>query len=362
MSALRRICAAVLFVGTLIFAHAAPAHADPPELQLVPFCGGTVLQWDTGTIGGSESWATTVLRNDDVVEQFEMHERGQVRYGASDGDIFFVRRAGLPEVSLVYEMPADCGDIPQLSISVVNECFALKIDVTNASSAVAENLRIYTRTNPDGTALPDVSNGTASVYQALSDGETFVIAENLAGPGTKLWIIGTYEKPEGCGPGSITATFTDNCDSIAIAIANSSSGVIRSEVIIGDIPVFGQSIAPHGTATLTTAATIGTPIVVRDAVIGTEYARHISGASCPSASPSIPPSAEPSTQPSVTASSNAGGASTSPSSSPTASPDTLPVTGPQAAGLLAAGGVLLAAGLALFVLSRRRPSTTRTDQ
>lgn len=189
-----------LMAGGLILSATAPAHADPPEVTVEQLCGAFEVRWTVGdVIGGEERWATTVWRNDVLVEEFDMFQRGSIRYGASDGDRFLVRRAGLPDLHYLYEAPADCADPPALEVLVGTGCDGLHLALTNRGPDPLDGLvLLLPGTEPDGAALGPVAPGTTEVPVALTDGDGYALITGPLGPGAVYWLIGVYARPAGC--------------------------------------------------------------------------------------------------------------------------------------------------------------------
>ncbi len=178
---------------------AVSAAADPPLVVISPRCGAADLSWDTGTIGGDESWPTVVLRNGSRINEFTMQSRGAASYGASDGDVFTLQRAGLPEVTLVQRDPEGCA-APQLTVTAVAECAGLRLRLDSARPGPLAGLRLHSAldTGPEGTPLPPLAAGSTDLSFALPDGSPYAVFSGPAGSEAVLWYAGVFRSPDGC--------------------------------------------------------------------------------------------------------------------------------------------------------------------
>ena len=327
--------AAVLAAGVLAFGSAAPAFADPPEITFTADCGVASMEWDTGTIGGTETWATTVLRNGVVIDEFEMRERGSRRYGAIDADVFVVQRAGLPDRSLVHDAPDSCTESPQLTVTTTVDCYGVEFHLTNAGTEPITGLWL---TFPvEFIELAPVAPGAVVLRHDFEDGIPYALGSGPVSAAGIIWFTGRYSQPDGCGPDSVTATITDSCDGVRIGLTNHAEGAVRLEVLVDDRVAVTPVLAAGATDTVTVPAAPGAVVVVRD-ILDVEFARHtVATVDCVSPTPTPGADGTPSGDPSG----GAGG-------------EGLPVTGTQTVLLGVGGALILAAGAVLFVLARRR--------
>lgn len=343
-SPLRRLVtlavAAVVSAGGLLLGTSAPASADPPLLSFDELCGVAELSWDAGPVIGGEPLATTVLRNGVVLDRFGMGHRGRHRYGASDGDTFVVRRDGLPDDTFRYDAPDGCADAPRLAVGAADECFSVMLRLHNSGSTAIDGLLLQTRDVPAGRALPPVEPGVTEVPVSVADGDVFRLVSRSVGPDAALWWHHTHRRPAGCGPEAVRVTVTDGCRGARLDLTNRAEGVVRVEVVVGDSTVpYGRALAPGASDTVDLPLGPGTALVVRDAVTGVRFAEHTTAAA-PCASPDgSGGGTDPPGTPGEPGGGQAGG---------------LPVTGAAATGYGAAGVLLAVAGVALFVLARRR--------
>ncbi|MCX4390062.1 LPXTG cell wall anchor domain-containing protein [Micromonospora peucetia] len=343
-TAIRRMlaaAAALLLTGGVVVGLAAPAAADPPEVRLLNLCGAVDFTWSTGTIGGDESWPTTVLRNGAVIDEFVMRDRGGATYVAGDGDIFEIRREGLPERTYAHRVPDGCTGAPELTATAKDECFSLVLTFVNGGDTPVTGLQMLL----PGSApreLDPVGPGSIAQFFDLADGDPFQVRGPVPGGGWATLLSGRYHQPERCTPDAVKVRFTDVCDGVRVDLASTAGGVIRVETIAPGGTGGGALLAPGDTGRIDVVAAPGTVVQVRDAVTGVEFGRHTIGTStCGSPDPS-PTGAEP------------GG--TEPPS-PGGGPGTgggLPVTGVRTALFSVAGLLLLSAGAVLFLLARRR--------
>ncbi|GAA3951064.1 hypothetical protein [Actinoplanes auranticolor] len=332
--------AAVVSAGGLLLGTAAPAAADPPLLNFGELCGVAQLRWDAGPVLGGEPIATTVLRNGMVLDEFAMGNRGEHRYGAGDGDIFVVRRAGLPDETFDYQVPDDCADAPRLALTAADECFSVMLRLQNSGSTAVDGLLLQTGHDPAGRALPPVEPGVTEVPVAVADGAVFRLVSGSVGPGAVLWLQHTFRRPAGCGPGAVRVTVADDCRGSRLELRNQAEGVVRVEVVVGGSAVpYARALAPGASDTVDLPLEPGSDLVVRDSVTGVRFAGHTTVAvPCASPSGSGPSGSAPPAAPGEPGGGQAGG---------------LAVTG-AGAGAFVAAGVLLAAGVALSLTARRR--------
>ncbi|WP_144120860.1 LPXTG cell wall anchor domain-containing protein [Catellatospora sichuanensis] len=188
---------AALVVAAAVVGSAAPASADPPELSFVNLCGSVSLTWDTGTIGDTEDWATTVLRGSVLVEQFRMPSRGDREYGAIDGDVFEIRREGLPPRSFVHEAPEGCDSAPRLSVVASSDCTGLQLSFTNTGTTAVAGVQLLAG-SPVPQDLAPIGVGSHTLTFSLADGTPFYVRGPGAGGGWLTWIVGAYDKPAAC--------------------------------------------------------------------------------------------------------------------------------------------------------------------
>ncbi len=194
--ALATAACAILTAGVVV-ATAVPAAADPPELHFESVCGAVVFSWDTATIGDDDSWATTVVRGTVVIEEFVMRARGDRDYGAADGDVFAVRRAGLPERTFVHEAPKPCTGSPALTVTAASDCSALHLTFTNGGTAPVSGLQLLAdRDAPRDLAAIEPGEDVQSID--LPDGLPFMIRGPGVTGGWVTWFIGAHTRPGGC--------------------------------------------------------------------------------------------------------------------------------------------------------------------
>ncbi|MEQ4302588.1 LPXTG cell wall anchor domain-containing protein [Plantactinospora sp. B6F1] len=332
--------AAVLLAGGLILGSASPAHADPPPITLTERCGVAVLSWDTGTIGGEETWATTVLRNGVAVDRFEMRERGNRRYGAADRDAFVVRRAGLPDVNLMFREPDGCADVPRLTVTAGAQCHVLELRLSNEGTTAVTGLRLYTPASPAAEELAPVPPGAVTLVRRLADGDNYALVGGAPGPEQVTWMVGTYREPAGCGPDAIAVEVADACAGVRVALSSRADGATRVTVLVDGVAAVHRVVPARANDTFTVPAGPGAVVVVRNPELGLDLATHTVRA-VPCGSPTPDGSAGPGSGPGGgDDDAGAGGG--------------LPVTGTPAVALLVAGGLLLASGTAVLLVARRR--------
>lgn len=334
---------AVLFAGGLVFGMASPAPADPPHITMSEECGSALFTWDTGTIGGDETWATTVLRNGVAVDEFQMRERGNRRYGAVDGDVFVVRRAGLPDRDMVYREPEGCADAPKLKVTAENLCHTLELHLSNEGSAPITGLRLLSAASPAPEELAPVEPGSVTLVRRLADGASYLLVSGTPGPAQVTWIAGTYRQAAGCGPEAIAAELADACDGVEVTLVSRADAATRVAILIDGAAVRHQVVPARATERFTLVAATGAVVVARNAELALDLATHtVAPAPCtsPTPSPSLSLSPSVSPEPGDGPGSGAGGG--------------LPVTGAPGIALLVAGGALLAGGAVFLIVARRR--------
>lgn len=335
------VTATLLMIGGLVIGGVAPAAADPPEIRFENRCGSVGFAWDTGTIGGGDAWPTTVLRDGTLIDEFVMGARGDADYAARDGEVFEIRREGLPERTFVHRSPDGCVDAPLLAVSPANECFSLMLVFVNEGTAPVTGLQVLVA----GAAPRDVGPrypGRTETHHPVGDGERFYVRSPLAGGGWVTWLTGIYDRPERCTPDSVEVRYTDGCDGVRIDLANAAAGVIRVTVQDGDRTVGATTLAPGGTGRIDVVAAAGTELLVRDVVAGNELGRYVvAEPACGTPTPTEPTPTGPAlTEPGGSVPPGAGGG--------------LPVTGAQTALLSGAGVLLVGVGVVLFLVARRR--------
>lgn len=337
--------AGALAAGALVLGVPAPAQADPPRVSLDASCGVATLSWDTGTIGGGETWPTTVSRNDVVIDRFEMADRGSRRYGAVDDDVFVVRRDGLPDQDLVYRAPEGCADSAQLTVTARAECYGVELRLANAGTEAVTGLRLLSPAGPTAAELAPVAPGAVTLVLRLADGDNFVLASGGTGADMVTWFSGTYRMPVGCGPEAVTVTVTDACDGARIDVTNRAEGAVRVQVTVEGGGLTDRRVRPGDRDVFIVPAEPGAVVVVRDPELDIELARHTLAATpCPAASPSATPTDG---GPDAPGDGGAGGG--------------LPVTGAPAALLGAAGALVVGVGLVLLLVAHRRRTRFSAD-
>ena len=349
--------AAALAAGLLVLGVPAPAQADPPRVVLTASCGVAALTWDTGTIGGTETWQTAIRRNDVVIDRFEMRDRGGRRYGAVDGDLFVVRRDGLPDQELVFRAPEDCTGAAELTVTAATECYGVELRLANAGSGPVTGLRVLSPASPTPQELTPVAPGAVTVVLRLSDGDNYLLAGGGTGADMVTWFAGTYHAPAGCGPDAVSVTVTDACDGARIDATNRAEGAVRLRVVVDDVPTTDRVIRAGDRDDFTVPAAPGAVVVVRNLELDLELARHTLAATpCPSPSPTSTPSPTLSPSPSVTPTD---GVPAEPGDG--GSGGGLPVTGASTALLGAAGTLVVGAGVVLLLVARRRRTRFSAD-
>ncbi|EEP73577.1 hypothetical protein MCAG_03904 [Micromonospora sp. ATCC 39149] len=332
--------AAVLFAGALVGGAASAAQADAPEITMSEQCGVAVFSWDTGTIGGDETWATTVLRNGVAIDRFEMRERGNRRYGATDRDTFVIQRAGLPDRNLVFRAPDGCADAPRLAVTADAHCHVLELHLANEGTTPITGLRLFSPAHPTPEELGPLAPGRVTLVRRLADGDNYLLASGEPGPEQVTWMVGTYRQPAGCGPEAVAVRIADACAGVQVDLTNRAEGAVRITVLVDGAATTHRWVSAGARDMFTEPAAVGAVVVVRNAELGLDLARHtVAARVCGSPTPGGP--TDPSTAPSDPAGDPGAGGG-------------LPVTGAPAIALLAAGGALLTAGTAVLLLARRR--------
>ncbi|GGM38155.1 hypothetical protein GCM10011608_23520 [Micromonospora sonchi] len=370
ISVLRRVLATLgitaVVGGAVVAGSAAPALAEPDlTVRLTAECGAAVLTFGEATPGLPGVLNVTVHRNGVGAESTVVDQGGTKRYGASDGDTFTVHLpGGRPAQSLRYAAPAGC-DTPKLQVAVLQDCYGIEVRVINTGAVPATGLKVASPVGPLLVELdPVTSDAMFRRHYPLPDDAPYAVFSGEVDGGA-LWASGRYRQPQGCGPESVTARFTDRCGEVRIDLTNRARGGVRLEVLVGGAVVASPSIPADSSDTVAVPASSGDRVVVRDAVLGTEIARHTAGR-CPSATPSPggdgSPSATPSPggdeEPSATPSPDED-ASPSVTPSPSGAAGGLPLTGGPVLRLLGAAVLIVAAGVALLLIARRRGTFAR---
>ncbi|MEV1145252.1 LPXTG cell wall anchor domain-containing protein [Micromonospora sp. NPDC049799] len=338
---------ALLLIGGLVLGATGPAAADPPEIRFENLCGAVAFDWDTGTIGGDETWATTVLRDGVVIDEFEMRERGGQKYGARDGAVFEIRREGLPAREYLHRSPADCVDPPQLTVTAASECSSLLVTFGNLGTTPITGIQVLIE-GVGGRDVPPVATGSRDLHFRLADGARFYVVTPL-GSGFAHWFSGTYDRPERCTPDEVEVRFTDACDGVRVDLTSTAGGVFRVEVLAGGSVAGTAVLAAGGDARVDVTAAPGTAVLVRDVVGGSELGRHTvgepaCGTPTPTSDGSTPTPTSDGTAPTPDGSSAA----------PPGGGGGLPVTGASTTLFSLAGSLLVGTGVVLFLLARRR--------
>ncbi|GIJ24460.1 hypothetical protein [Micromonospora lutea] len=367
--------AGALVVGALILGVPTPAQADPPRVVLTASCGVAALSWDTGTIGGTETWPTTIRRNDVIIDRFEMTDRGSRRYGAVDGDVFVVRRDGLPDQNLVFRAPGGCTGAAQLTVTAQTECYGVELRLANAGSEPIRGLRLLSPAAPAPEELAPVAPGAATVVLRLADGDNYLLASGGTGSDMVTWFAGTYRVPAGCGPDAVSVAVTDACDGARIELTNRAEGAVLLRVTVDGRTAADRRIAAGARDVFTVPAEPGAEVVVRNLDLDLELARHTRTATpCPPSPSATPTDGGPGT-PGTPGTPSTPGTPGTPSAPGT--PGTpggpgdggsggddgggLPVTGASVAMLVSAGALVVGAGLALLLAARRRRTRFSAD-
>ncbi|WP_406074665.1 hypothetical protein [Micromonospora sp. NBC_01638] len=341
----------LLLLGGLVLGATTPAGADPPEIRFENLCGAVAFDWDTGTIGGDETWATTVLRDGEVIDEFEMRARGGQKYGARDGARFEIRREGLPARDYLHRSPDDCVNPPQLTVAAASECSALLLTFGNLGATPITGIQVLIE-GVGGRDVAPVATGSRNEHLGLADGARFYVVTPL-GSGFAYWISGTYDKPERCTPDEVEVRFTDGCDGVRVDLTSTAGGVFRVEVLAGSSVAGTAVLAAGGDARVDVPAVPGTAVLVRDAVGGSELGRHTVGEPV-CGTPTPTPTSDGGT-PTPTPTSDGttpGGSSGAPPAS--GGGGGLPVTGARTTLFALAGSLLVGTGAVLFLLARRR--------
>jgi LPXTG-motif cell wall-anchored protein len=189
--------ATLLTIGGLLFGTATPVAADPPTVNFTDLCGAVGFSWDTGTIGGADGWPTTVLRNDTVIDEFPMQSRGSMEYGASDGDVFEIRREGLPASAFLHRTPDGCTDAPLLTITPTSGCAGLTLSFANAGTSPISGIQVLATGYAPWEVAP-LAPGRTELELPLVNGDGFYIRGPLAGGGWSVWLTGTHVRPADC--------------------------------------------------------------------------------------------------------------------------------------------------------------------
>ncbi|MFY1698106.1 MULTISPECIES: hypothetical protein [unclassified Solwaraspora] len=193
----------------LVLGAGSPAQAVPPELAVEMVCGALDVRWTSDPLDDDvEPVDTVVLRNDVVVEQFTMLGSGFRRYGAADGDIFVIRRAGERDTPPVpFRAPDGCADSPVLQVSADDGCAGPELTVTNLGTGSVDDLLLVTaETFPVGETLAPVPPGTTELAFALPDGARYELITGPFALDAPTWMAGTYTRPSACDAPSPTPT------------------------------------------------------------------------------------------------------------------------------------------------------------
>lgn len=189
--------ATLLTIGGLLLGTAAPAAADPPTVNFADLCGAVGFSWDTGTIGGDDGWPTTVLRNDTVIDEFPMRSRGSQEYGASDGDVFEIRREGLPSSSYLHRTPEGCTDAPLLTVTATNGCDGLTLSFVNAGTTPVAGVQALSTGHPPWELEP-IGPGATELTLPLTDAAAFYVRSPRSDGSWSTWLVGIYTQPTDC--------------------------------------------------------------------------------------------------------------------------------------------------------------------
>ncbi|TWJ24239.1 LPXTG cell wall anchor domain-containing protein [Micromonospora endolithica] len=184
-------------IGGLLLGTATPAVADPPMVNFADLCGAVGFSWDTGTIGGDDGWQTTVVRNDAVIDEFSMRSRGSAEYGASDGDLFEIRREGLPTSSYLHRTPEGCTDAPLLTVTPTSGCDGLVLSFSNEGTRPVPGIQVLADGYPPWEVAP-LAPGRTELELPLVDGDPFYVRGPRAGGGWSTWLTGTHVRPTDC--------------------------------------------------------------------------------------------------------------------------------------------------------------------
>lgn len=315
--------AAALFLGAgMALATATPAAAgDPPDVSATDACGVMTVIWEDGVLADDEWLETAVKRNGVVIDEFTMGPSGERDYGAVDGDEFEVLREGLAALRFTHAAPDGCV-APDLRVVATSECFGLEITVTNTGTvAIPEVVLTMPVVAPENLGPLAVGAGN-TVHPRVPDDFPFAVLIDEA-----IYFTGRHHQPEGCSADAAEVAFTDTCDGAKVTLENSAKATIRVDLRVNGAFAQQAALLPETVMAVAVEAEPGDLIeAVIDVaaaeveVIGSHTVGDVAG--CPT--PDAPPG-----------------------------PD-LPKTGPATTLVLAAGGVLLVGGLALFLLARRR--------
>ncbi|MFY1636398.1 hypothetical protein ACN27F_24510 [Solwaraspora sp. WMMB335] len=199
--------AAAVATAGLVLGVGAPAQAVPPELAVEMVCGALDVRWTSDPLDdGVPPVDTVVLRNGVVVEEFTMTGSGFRRYGAADGDLFVIRRAGERDTPPVpFAAPDGCGETPLLEVNATNGCAGLKLTLTNRGTGAVDGLLLITAdTFPAGEPLAPVAPGTTELGFALPDGTVYDLITGPFALDAPTWMTGTYVRPDSCDAPSST--------------------------------------------------------------------------------------------------------------------------------------------------------------
>lgn len=203
------IGAVTVATAGLVLGVGAAARAVPPVLAVEMGCGALDVRWTSDPLDdGVEPVDTVVLRNDVVVEEFTMVGSGFRRYGAADGDLFVIRRAGERDTPPVpFRAPDGCTGTPVLDVSADNGCAGLELTLTNRGTGSVDGLLLVTAdTFPAGEALAPVPPGTTELAFALPDGTAYELITGPFALDAPTWMTGTYAPPADCEAPSPTPT------------------------------------------------------------------------------------------------------------------------------------------------------------
>ncbi|GIH07146.1 hypothetical protein Rhe02_52130 [Rhizocola hellebori] len=213
------MCAAIVF-GVAPAAHAAAG------VQFVDVCGGVAVSADA-----PEGATVTLRKNGAVVGSLPL-PGGAFTVGAAHGETIGVSVAGAPEVTHSHVGPQGCtGEVPiRVDFDTVCPDLArLRIHLTTMPATATV---VVTVNGVEGNPV-QASTGTVSYpVPAVPDGAVLAVYQLLSGGVRAFQASHVFHTPTGCGPGSLSATFTDLCfGELAFDVFNTATGQQSFEVL-----------------------------------------------------------------------------------------------------------------------------------
>lgn len=220
-----RALATLALVGSGAFGVASPAAAAEPVIEFSDSCGfvdfDATLPSEQTVTGTSVASAAnvTVSRNGIVVV---VSETTRNRIGVSDGDKITVQIDQFAPQEHTYAAPAGCDNAPKITFELVEGCQGLAVlQVDNAGEAVGG----FTLGTGDEKEAADFAVGKQSVELFSFPGDVISVTSfDEESKQTITWLRRTYTEPKGCGKESLTAVFTDDCDSVKAELTSKIGG------------------------------------------------------------------------------------------------------------------------------------------